>query len=228
MKMRTSKTTRRAVLTGTLAASTAVAASAVAARQAVGAEAGSIDWRAALQRFEHIVHTLRTRSVCTGWHGAGLDEAAAERALQYLKRCAVGDDSDEHGLGALIHFLGTHGQSMDWAAFGDAGGMICAGAARSRRAAALPRADDPIYAIIGAHADAYARIEADGDDAFPAWNKLNDALLTTTPTTLAGAAALLAYTLQREDLLDWCGDDERGIIGNVLRTLESLSGEPSA
>jgi hypothetical protein len=98
--------------------------------------------QATLARVEEIIHTLRERVVCEGWRtngGTRVDEAAAERVLAYLRQQAAAHESwgdvpcDHPEFVALLDFLEDHGQSSQWAFFGDPIGMICKGAAHSPR-----------------------------------------------------------------------------------------------
>jgi hypothetical protein len=122
--------TRRAALCG----AAAIAALPIAAMGPAAVEADGIDFAACLARTEQVVDYLRTRFICEGWHGRGLDEEAAARTLEYFRRGMPDDDPDFE---TVIRFFGDHGQSLDWIFAGDPGGMICRGAANSRRAAVL-------------------------------------------------------------------------------------------
>jgi hypothetical protein len=85
-----------------------------------------------LQRAEHAIETLRAARVCEGW---SIDEAAAQRALGYLRHIARDDraqNDDEEA--AVIDFFGEHGVSLDWIICGDTRGFICHGASHSRAA----------------------------------------------------------------------------------------------
>jgi hypothetical protein len=77
------------------------------------------------------VDLLRTRYVREGWK---IDEMAAERALEYIRKSAA-DGSDDDGLReAAMGFLRNHGQPLDWVFDGNPSGMICGLAKRSDRA----------------------------------------------------------------------------------------------
>jgi hypothetical protein len=94
-----------------------------------------------------------------------------------------------------------------------------------------PNAPDPILAAIAAQRDAYAVLVATGGKglsdpenvaAYQAETKFCDVLLTTKPTTITGAAALLRYMLKHNE-------DERGCLfepwERELRVfLETLAG----
>jgi hypothetical protein len=150
---------RRAVL-GRVAAAIGLGAAANVAA-IVGTRAAPLlgdiaDARAMLARTEQAIDVLRTCVVCEGWHGNGLNEEAASRTLQYLRRIAAGAPEDDQEWEAACAFFYDHGQSLDWIVMGNPGGMICGAAARSPRAAAL--IDDPIFAAIEAHRSMWARL----------------------------------------------------------------------
>jgi hypothetical protein len=90
---------------------------------------GELDHHAILGRAEEIIDTLRTRHVREGWQGP--DELAAERLLQYFRRCAEGVPDDVDEWYAAMSFFKEHGQSLDWILVGDPRGMICQLAAQS-------------------------------------------------------------------------------------------------
>jgi predicted GNAT family acetyltransferase len=73
-----------------------------------------LDPIAILARAEQVVDVLRTRYVCDGWHGKGLDEVAAERALQYFRRQADGapEDDQDPEWEAAVAFVGDHGSRL--------------------------------------------------------------------------------------------------------------------
>jgi hypothetical protein len=105
-------------------------------------------------------------------------------------------------------FLYEHGQSLDWIIFGDPLVMICKAAARSARAQSLGGLD-PIFAVIDRYKIAVEargvamRAENDAPECpaaeakhAEAWAQeweVFDELITTTPTTVAGMAAMLDY-----------------------------------
>ena len=81
-----SSTSRRKALTAIagIAGSAVVATSAVATAAAKpDSGLSDLDYHAALKRFQSMIASLRNCYVCEGWHGVGLDEAAAERVLKY-------------------------------------------------------------------------------------------------------------------------------------------------
>jgi hypothetical protein len=179
---------------GALAGLSVAAAAGVAALPAGAIEAGA----AALGRAEFMIERLRTRYVCEGWHGRGLDEDAAARALAYFRNWSAGGPEDADEWMFVVKFLDDHGQSIDWIMRGDPGGMICEGASRSSRASV----GDPIFAVIAEHR---AAVEAhsyyDEDTPPDTTGRINDALwevLTAQPTTLPGVAALLHHVGQLE------------------------------
>jgi hypothetical protein len=136
---------RRAALAGLAGAAAALPASVAAIVPAVAAypaASGTFDPAAAFARLEYAVETLRKSYIRDGWHGHGLDEMAAATALQYF-RDGCPDDDDRWI--ATIKFIGEHGQSCDWILAGNPGGMICHGAAQSRRAAVC--ADTELLAL---------------------------------------------------------------------------------
>jgi hypothetical protein len=135
----TSRLSRRTALAGMVGVAAAGAV-------ALPATAGALDAAAALARAEQMIELLRTRHVCEGWHGHGLDEAAAARTLAYFRNWAAGGPDDVDEWMSVVEFLDDHGQSIDWILLGDPGGMICGSASRSARAATL--SSDPILALI--------------------------------------------------------------------------------
>jgi hypothetical protein len=219
---------RRAVL-GRVAAAIAVGAAGNVAA-IVGTRAAPLlgdiaDARAMLARAEQAIEVLRTCVVCEGWHGNGLNEEAASRTLQYLRRIAAGAPEDDQEWEAACAFFYDHGQSLDWIVMGNPGGMICGAAARSPRAASL--IDDPIFAAIDARKRAMATFEVEAArqnaidearrgpsgelpaDLFEMERKISELcdincdtardMLRTIPTTTAGAAALLSYVIDCEN-----------------------------
>lgn len=154
--MSKSTLTRRALIAGTagLPAAAVLSLSAAAIASAVAVPSPNADRNAAtLARFEQMLTELRTRVVCVGWTGVGVDEVAAQRTLRYFQRVASGaikdeDEEDILGFQEANEFINTHGQSLDWIYDGETFGMICSLAARSPRAAAI---SDPIFAAIEAH-----------------------------------------------------------------------------
>ena len=86
--------------------------------------------RAALARAEEIVSLLRASYVREGWQ---IDQAAAERVLAVFRKYAEDGSKSEDEWEAALHFLYSHGQSLDWVLCGDPRVMICklAGADRT-------------------------------------------------------------------------------------------------
>lgn len=95
---------------------------------------------AVLARAVEIVTHLRTSYIREGWK---LDEVAAERALDSLRRYkpAAEDEDDPEDFREAMDFFHSHGQSLDWIFFGDPNSMICMLAARSERANNLADAE---------------------------------------------------------------------------------------
>jgi hypothetical protein len=198
-----------------LAGASVAAVAALPAGAIEAGAAGRLDAAAALGRAEFMIERLRTRYVCEGWHGRGLDEDAAARALAYFRNWSAGGPDDVDEWMFVVRFLGDHGQSIDWIVLGDPGGMICEGASRSLRAGV----GDPIFAVIAEHR---AAVEAEAQPTtLPGVAALlrpvDDALwevLTTQPTTLPGVAALLHHVGQLEfmgfdkDDPHWTADGE--------------------
>jgi hypothetical protein len=200
---------------GSLAATAVVpAAAALPVGASVLCASEPFDTAAALARAEQMIEILRTRHVCEGWHGHGLDETAAARALAYFRNWAAGGEDNVDEWMAVVKFLGDHGQSIDWIVLGDPGALISGAAGRSARAAMLsvdPEID-PIFALIAearrscaAHS---AACEISGaivpgpafDEANAVTNEAENrqyealnAVLYTDPITLAGVIALLEY-----------------------------------
>lgn len=96
-------------------------------------------------------------------------------------------------------------------------------------------ATDPIYAAIETYkqaSHAYCESWADWEGDLDAWRAENTAideayhaafhaLESTTPTTTAGAAAVLAFLL--EDDPEWACSWHEGLVRNVTETLQRLS-----
>lgn len=191
------------------------------------AEAASPDQEsvaAMLHRAEHVVETLSTRHVCDGWV---IDRAAAEQALDYMRRSAVDPElSDGSGFEAMVRFFSSHGQSLDWIMLGDPTTMICGTAAHSPHASPTNEAIDPVFAAIEAHKKAEAALEnllkkkSRAEDAqrvatgvfksLEEFDQQEKELLTaerdaawtlasTTPSSLAGVAAVYAYIREAYD-----------------------------
>jgi hypothetical protein len=83
------------------------------------------DDRAALERAEHVIETLRTRHVADGFQ---LDEAGARRTLKYFRDCADGrwdwrhdevEEAQQAEYEAAVTWLYDHGQSLDWVLRGE-------------------------------------------------------------------------------------------------------------
>jgi hypothetical protein len=202
---------RRSALAG-LSVAAVAGTVALPARAIEAGAADRLDPAAALGRAEFMIERLRTRYVCEGWHGQGLDEDAAARVLAYFRNWSAGgpDDADEWMF--VVRFLGDHGQSIDWIVRGDPGGMICEGASRSSRASV----GDPIFAVIAEHraaVEAHMRALYDEDRPLDTDDALWE-VLTTQPTTLPGVAALLHHVGQLEfmefdkDDPHWTADGE--------------------
>lgn len=119
----------------TTAAAIPVASPSIAAASPapLGANAQDHSPAATLARAEEIVALLRTSYIREGWK---LDEVAAERALDSLRRYkpAEGEEDDPDDVREAMDFFHSHGQSLDWIFFGDPKSMICMLAARSERA----------------------------------------------------------------------------------------------
>jgi hypothetical protein len=198
---------RRAVLAG-IATAPALAAPALA-MSGPGPD-DPIGWvKEAQQRLEEMIDTLRTCVVCDGWHPNGLDEAAAARALAYFRAGFPEESAEDFAeRKAMGDFVRSHGQSLDWIIEGDPGGLICRAAAHSRRAQSLALSGpDPIYAAIeefkAAVVTRTAAMHAFNDaDESPASAAVHheamdrefaslDKLIATSPTSVAGMAALL-------------------------------------
>jgi hypothetical protein len=159
---------------------------------------------------EQIVDLLRTCHVREGWK---IDDAAAERALEYSRQYAKDGSDPDEGRKATIDFLHSHGQSLDWVFCGDVGVMICQGAKHSERAKSIApvTADDPVFALIETHRAASAALnvaiaekarleglgdwDADGgtDAAHGVEGSALDDLIEAVPTTLAGVMANMRY-----------------------------------
>jgi hypothetical protein len=77
---------------------------------------------ASVVRAEEIVNLLRTCYVREGWK---IDEAAAERALAYCRKCAEDGSDPDDEREAAFDFFRTHGQSLDWIFDGNVGALIC-------------------------------------------------------------------------------------------------------
>jgi hypothetical protein len=191
---------RRTILSG-LAGATAIAA---AGLPAGAAEGGNVDYQAMVDRASTAIDAMRKYYICEGWHGAGLDEPGAERMLVYLRACAAAgqDIEDEDGWRATTKFVREHGLSLDWLIDGDVDALITRLAARSPRGAMLPQEGDPIFALIATHRATIDEIErqAGGDlhldptkEAYEAESAAVRALLRATPTTPAGAIAMLRH-----------------------------------
>ena len=165
---------RRAILAGIAAAPAALAAPALALPPSAPDPA---NWnpKAALARLEQMIETLRTCAVCDGWHPNGLDEAAAARSLAYF-RAGLPEESD-HDFAerdAALEFISSHGQSLDWIICGDAGGMICRGAARSNRAAL---ADAVLLDLV----ERYHAAEAEYHRVFDVMARMEDEMYAVKP-----------------------------------------------
>ena len=155
---------------------------------------------AALKRAEEMVDILRTCFVRQDWK---VDQVAAERALAYCRANAANGADPDDEREAAFDFFSSHGQSLDWVLLGRHDVMICGLAAKSERANGLAAAAsgviDPIFAAIEAHRAAYAEFQhghhddQESDDALTKADQLANALLAVEPTTIDGAAGLLAY-----------------------------------
>jgi hypothetical protein len=76
--------------------------------------AGSADHAAVLDRAEFMIECLRIKYICEGWHGHGLDEDAAARALTYFRGQAAGkrDNANEDQTGRVIARLGMANRAV--------------------------------------------------------------------------------------------------------------------
>jgi hypothetical protein len=187
----------------------------------VAAEAAA----AALGRTEFVIECLRTRFVCEGWHGRGLDEDAATRTLAYFRSWAAGGPDDVDEWMFVVRILGDHGGSIDWILFGDPVSMICKGASHSARAAAV----DPIFAVIeehrAAHLGLHAACSANDLDIKECPTKARAEerqmaaelpLFTTAPTTVLGVVALLEYLSSPIASIGECDDDRPEPDGSIF------------
>ena len=89
---------------------------------------------ASLPRAEQIVELLSTCYVREGWK---IDQAAAKRALAFVRKYAKDGSDPDEGRRVAMDFFHSHGQSLDWVFCGDIGGMICGLAKHSERATAV-------------------------------------------------------------------------------------------
>jgi hypothetical protein len=147
---------------------------------------------AVLARCEQLIDVLRTRHIREGW---ALDEAGAERTLNYFKRAvatSVGEDDDPE-FWAACDFLRSHGQSLDWVLIGEPSGMICRSAAVSPRAAAIAAAGDPILAAIQRYHDAVRIQDRLEDQGVPA----EEAIFDRACAAVCDARLALARTIPR-------------------------------
>jgi hypothetical protein len=110
--------TRRALVASTAA---------IPAAAALSLPAAADDKAAAVARAEQIVELLRTRYVAEGWQ---LDVQRAAHFLDSMRRLDYAD-GDSPEMTTVLEWTADHGQSLDWIFRGDAGGMICSGAAHS-------------------------------------------------------------------------------------------------
>lgn len=81
-----------------------------------------------LARLEQAIDLLRTRHISDGWK---MDEVGAEQALRYFRAGCPDDDVE---WAATLHFISSHGLSLDWICDGNVSSMICTLAAASRQA----------------------------------------------------------------------------------------------
>jgi hypothetical protein len=146
-------------------------------------------------RAEQMVEILRDRFVCEGWH-EGFDQ---QRASEFLDSVRQQDYSaeDDPKLATITTWVSDHGQSLDWLYCGDPSGLISKTAARSRSAAAIPAAPDPIFALIEQHRLAYrACDDLPGEIPDDLSEHLRDCAVqvaATKPTTSAGVVAVMRY-----------------------------------
>lgn len=136
-----------------VAAASLVSATAIAAPSIASTEPQAIDQ---LARLEHIIELLRTTHIRDGFK---LDEAGAERVLQFFrKEVEIGPDHenmegyDDEWTHAIL-WVRDHGQSFDWLLIGDPDSMIANAAAGSARGAA---AVDPVFEAIERHREAFS------------------------------------------------------------------------
>jgi hypothetical protein len=216
--MTTKTTSRRAILAGAAASLPALAAASAA--PSIGApQLDPTSDVEQLARVEQMIDLLRTRTITDGWK---LDEAAADRVLQFFRTSVQFPTNHEDQpryddeWSFVRRFINDHGQSWDWILEGDITGMITRLAVRSRAGRAAEATTDPIFALIEAHRDALAEHErcVKAADVLPpdeppagaeaAMAASHDAeygamidLLNTQPTTQAGIAALAQYAVDR-------------------------------
>ena len=121
-----------------------------------------------------------------------------------------------------------HGQSLDYVFMGDAGGMICHGAARSPRAAMLHAATGPDAALLQLQAEfkqaekLWLDAEDADDPAYKAVDEIADRIVAMPAVTLAGVMAKVGLGAWFED-----GDEEgmAAMLKSVTRDLEGMNKE---
>jgi hypothetical protein len=193
---------RRSIITAVATIGAAAAVPALA-EQAPAIAADAIDRAGMVARAEQIVDLLSNRYIRKGWNEA-FDHQRAAQFVESVRRFDPSDGECEH-FTSMLKWMSDHGQSLDWLATGDADSFITGAAAASP-----DKAGDPIFAAIEAHRRAWSDLDpcSDLDEAASSGDKeaerelnrlhaaLSDAednLLDIPPTTIAGAAAVLAY-----------------------------------
>jgi hypothetical protein len=93
-----------------------------------------------------------------------------------------------------------HGQSFDWLYLGNPAGLIAGAAHCAFPTSSTTQGDDPIFAAIQAHREAFLNWGNGSDDDLARLGDIEKealyALVDETPTTLAGVVALSRYSAE--------------------------------
>jgi hypothetical protein len=212
----------------TLASTAAVAAPALAP-----GDVAVFDHAEALQRMEFLIKVLRAAYVREGW---SVDEVGAANALTYMRAYAArphhdvdDDDHDDAATHAIVAFLGSHGQSLDWVFAGDPSGMISQCAGRSERARDCEaNSTDPIFSAIERHRSAWAEYNAAVDDRAAREGRLPDgcigAAYVQLPKIRQGVnGGLVATVMNAENQLSDLALSEDDLKGSLFENLSQVA-----
>jgi hypothetical protein len=206
----TQNLSRRTALAGLAgAAAVGIPASVIAGKGVAKADAigigvaDGLDWPAIILRAEGVVEILK-RYYGPAWTAA--DQEAADGMLKHVRDHAP--EEDEAGLDATYEFMKNYNQSYDWIFHGDPISMVAGRLENSPRGApesagAMTTAGaDPAIAVVEewyAADSAYSEVLHSDEEghgpktkaAVKRQSKAMNALFNVTPTTSAGAVALL-------------------------------------
>jgi hypothetical protein len=203
---------------------------------------------AALRRAQEIVDILRERWIYLekGWE---VDEAAAERTLEYFRRWAADGSDDDDLREAANKFLSDHGQSLDWVYDGDPCGMIRGLATHSRRAvAAWPEVrrvpgDELLWALYDKFERAYNRMKLldtpeamkgslststpEQQKAFKKWERAGNSAFRAARRVLAESALTNDGLLMKIHVAGFEFDAQQGTFTMPYRGLQTPDWSPS-